>query len=160
MIAISRSVSLESRGLVRASCMNRRLVESVPADGSGSSNGDVPLTMPTRVSRSGIFNVQAAAYGPPPDIRERQSGRARVDLRVRLHRRASPLSVFRAELRAPEARPIWDNHADVEPVCQHLTTKQTVFQLATWRAVEIKDWNSIGGAIRHRQALVMISWSA
>ena len=51
------------------------------------------------------------------------------------------------ELRAPESRPIWDNHTDVEFVCQRLATKQTPFQPATWRAVEIKDWSSIRDAI-------------
>jgi hypothetical protein len=61
MRPINRSVSLESQGLVRASWMNRRLVGLMPAVKPGSSNGAVPLTMPTRVSRSGIFNAQAAA---------------------------------------------------------------------------------------------------
>jgi uncharacterized protein YecE (DUF72 family) len=40
---INRSVSLESQGLVRASCMNRRLVGLMPAVKPGSSNGAVPL---------------------------------------------------------------------------------------------------------------------
>src|ERR1700761_2719436 len=51
------------------------------------------------------------------------------------------------EIRAAETRPIWDNHADVEPVCQRLTTKQTPFEPAAGRAVEIKDWSSVRGAI-------------
>jgi hypothetical protein len=58
-----------------------------------------------------------------------------------------PYSPAGLELRAAEARPIWNNHADVEAVGQLLTTKQIPFEAAAGRAMEIKDWSSIGAAI-------------
>jgi hypothetical protein len=76
MRLISLSVSLEIQGLVRASCMNRRLVGLMPAVKPGSSNGAVPLTMPTRVSRSGIFNAQGQHMARRRNTRKRQSGLA------------------------------------------------------------------------------------
>jgi hypothetical protein len=103
--------------------------------------------MPTRVSRSGIFNAQAVAYGQPPEYprtakRASASWSARDDI-------GGPVSYSPAglELRAAEARPIWNNHADVEAVGQLLTTKQIPFEAAAGRAVEIKDWSSIRAAI-------------